>query len=320
MNFAEIIDNLLVCGNDFDVLQETVSEFHTLLSNLANISEETGDKALNQPIITPEGKAISPTDAARCVLDIARMTKFTHGIFAAIKKAQIDFQGEKIKILYAGCGPFAALALPHCTRFGPDEIEFTVIDVHQRSLDSARKIAGKLGFEDHFAEFISADAAVYKSEDKFHIIVTETMQKTLEKEPQVAITRNLAGNLRENGTFIPQKITVKAHLASLAMEFSASDPSIMQKARIPLGTLLELTVNSDDIRAPQVITIPPGEIESKDLILTTELEIFDGILLGDYESGITYPTVLHNILPKENMKIEFKYESGEVPGFVWKVV
>ena len=47
------------------------------------------------------------------------------------------------------------------------------------------------------------------------------MQKSLEQEPQFAVTANLAPQLQANGIFIPQKVEVALCLAKLEDETAA---------------------------------------------------------------------------------------------------
>ena len=300
MDFKQIVNNLLSPENSSARLYETAKHYY-FLSEITEISDDSENPADDDITFVKGGKAISPKDAARCILDYRRTAKFLQGIYSAIRHARKVFPGEKIEILYAGCGPFAALAIPQCVKFGSDEIAFTLIDIHQRSLDSAAKIFRKLGFENYVCEFIKTDAAVYRSENgkKFHIIITETMQKTLEKEPQVAITLNLAKQLREKGIFIPQKITIEACLAKLEEEFSSNSEARANNERVILGEIFKLSIDnfadSKSLFAPKILEFSSDICKPMSLILLTKIEIFDSIGLSDYDSGITYPTILSNL-------------------------
>ena len=137
MDFEQIVNNLLLPENNSARLYETAKHYYSFLSEITEISDASENPADDDITFVKGGKAISPKDAARCILDYRRTAKFLQGIYAAIRHARKVFPGEKIEILYAGCGPFAALAVPQCAKFSSDEIAFTLIDIHQRSLDSA---------------------------------------------------------------------------------------------------------------------------------------------------------------------------------------
>ena len=256
-------------------------------------------------------------------MDYTRTSRFLRGIYAAIRDAQKRFPSKKLEILYAGCGPFAALAVPFCLKFSSEEIGFSLIDIHKRSLVSAAKIFQKLDCENFVDEYIQADASVYRAENnkKFHIIITETMQKTLEKEPQAAITLNLAKQLCENGFFIPQKIIIEACLANLQKEFDSDT----QKERICLGNIFELSaenpIDKNSLFLPKTVEIISNIFDPISLILLTKIEIFDSIKLDDYNSGITYPTILRDFKNiKAGQKIEFQYINGENPHFEHRLI
>ena len=135
---------------------------------------------------------------------------FLRGVDAALRAAQARFPGERLRFLEAGRGPFALLALPLATRFGPEEVGFTLLDIHAHSLDAARKIIEALGLEAYVDEYIEADAATWRClEDRRpHVVVSETMQNGLKNEPQVAITRNLAPQRLPGGFFLPEAVSL----------------------------------------------------------------------------------------------------------------
>lgn len=54
--------------------------------------------------------ASHPTGASMCILDSERTHVFLKGLVSAINKAKEVFEERPIRVLYAGCGPFALLA------------------------------------------------------------------------------------------------------------------------------------------------------------------------------------------------------------------
>ena len=311
-------------------LRAAAIELHAMFSRLSGIHDTSPHPADTQSTHLPAGVAIDPLSAARCTLDFARTTKFLRGIRRAVVVARQRFPAQPIEILYAGCGPFAPLAIPLMTQFKSDEVQFTLLDFHQRSLDSARRLVETLGLDAHVCGFVQADAATYvhPSERPVHVVITETMQRALTKEPQVAITLNLVPQLCSGGILIPERITVDACLFDPTTEFqnvpagSDTEPATMpERVRITLGRLLELDIASvprlRDNGFPAVRVELPATIERPlQMILRTEVTVFESIILGDHESGITSPHLVGEIDTLEpGSAVVFRYEPGSMPGF-----
>jgi len=309
----EIAAQLLDPASDIATLSAAANAFYDLCVALSDWKDRT-QKATQ----LASGKAISPEDAARCIQDFMRTAKFLRGLEAAIRTVQIRFPGTPIQILYAGCGPFAPLALAISTRFSAAEIQFTLLDIHQESLDLAARLFQTLGLENHVKAFVLSDAATYQwpTALPLHLVVSETMQRALDKEPQVAITQNLAPQLCEGGILIPENIRVEAVLCIAAKEFPEAGG---EQFRIPLGVLMDLNqdmATSELLTTAAVMQAPTDMAELPHCLLFTTIKVFDGVVLNAYESGLTYPMTLYPLGKiKAGEILEFQYELGATPGF-----
>src|SRR5215213_3996913 len=159
----------LLLPNESVKLRDAVVRLHSIFSEITGIDTDADNGVDAQSTILPNGKALSPKDAASCTLDFARTSKFLRGAYAALLKVYERFRGEKIEILYAGCGPFATFAVLLATQFSADRVQFTLVDIHCRSLDSAAQIFQACGLRDHVRNYIQADAAVYVPPKSPHI-------------------------------------------------------------------------------------------------------------------------------------------------------
>jgi hypothetical protein len=343
VGLKEITACLLESESNVDCLR-AATELHATFSGIVKVNDEPGSNDLVETHLG-NGKALSPVGAARCILDYMRTRSFLRGVRDAILESLQRFPGEIIHVLYAGCGPFATLALPLTTYFSSEQVQFTLLDIHQRSLDSARQIVESLGVSSYIRGYVRTDAAVYRdaSASPPHIVLTETMQRCLENEPQVAITRNLVPTLREGGVLVPQKVTLTACLTDLRKEFdpipsdnSNSNTARTERTRIGLGKLFELTAesarrpwrssvtNSDEqalCSSPVRICIPEIPDDTYELMILTDITVLGTVVLSDYESGISYPTVLKDLgRIRSGDQLESQYFVGVKPGLRWKRV
>lgn len=87
------------------------------------------------------GLAISPTLAAMCARELFRTLAFIRGLAEAINDAM--HPDRPVRVLYAGCGPYALLAVPLMTVFSSAQVTFTLMDIHQECLDSAQALDRK---------------------------------------------------------------------------------------------------------------------------------------------------------------------------------
>ncbi|WP_156302347.1 hypothetical protein [Methylogaea oryzae] len=93
-------------------------------------------------------------------------------------------------------------------------------------MDNARKIIGHFGFEDFIDDYLLVDASTadFANLRPIHVAVTETMNRAMMTEPQLAVSANLARYLEADGILVPEQITVSAALLDAGKEFTLLPP------------------------------------------------------------------------------------------------
>ncbi len=302
--FRDHVDRLL---DPSDGIQElnAVRELSEIFREITGGDE----KLLGSFIDTRSGRALSPKSAADCFYDVTRVQVFLRGICDAVREAQKRFPNEKIKILYAGCGPFAALGVLLASQFSPKEIEILPIEIQEVSAECARQVIKVLGLELYMPEVIHGNAAKYRNDGQSpHVIVTETMYQGLLNEPQAAITANLAPQLKEGGIFVPERVDVSAWLAS-----EKGGLSLGQQ----LGTLACLRADSRSELRSMVDAGVNGRFEifpfseRQNVILSTRVKVFGSHNLTDYDSLVTMPRRIGQIDALQRTELVIKYRFGD---------
>ena len=276
---------------------------------------------------TASGLAVSPTMAIMCIDDYVRTIQFIRGTHAAIVAIRKRISGRPVRILYAGCGPYATLAVPLMTIFSPNEATFSILDVHPESIASAKSIVDTLGFADSVAGFATADAGSYKVGTDWppDIILMEIMNVCLKSEPQVAVTRHLLRQAPQ-AILVPEEIRVDLTLVNPSREF---DPDCLEQERaansrdrIPVASVF--VVNRETVhswgdqcseRLPaSAVQMPAFPEHRYEPMLFTVIRIYEDHVLKDYDSGLTCPRPLSiegAIKPGDT--IRFHYELGSHP-------
>ena len=250
------------------------------------------------------GLAISPIQAALCAREISRTAAFIKGLGRAIEFVQSDNPGRPVRILYAGCGPYALLAFPLMSVFSSDQVCFSLIDIHTESLIHAKALVESFGFLSHVSDFIHADASSYHIPycEKPDIIISETMNACLAKEPQVMIMRNLYKQAPD-AVIIPGSIMIDAYLLDLSKEFILVDAEHSgeipepDRDRIFLGRVFELNKanlkkwgNTERDSLPAAVIEIPNPLKQQYVPrLLTSINVFDDILLTNYDCSLTLP-------------------------------
>ena len=311
---------ILLDRDDPATLESAARELHGLLIGMSG-----GALAASPDTILRDGMAIAPASAASCLLDAARTATFLRGTRLALLAALERCSARPLEVVYAGCGPFAPFALLLAQRFSCHDVQFTLLDAHAESLASARRLSAALDRDGFISGYVRCDAACYThARPPIHVVVAETMQRALQKEPQVAVALKLVPQLAAGGILVPQSVTVDAALYDQRQGLDAS--SVI----VPLGRLIELSAPTADELAHSVETdvagarslgagslpIPAGVDPELRLMLRTKVHVFGPAALDDGSSGLTYPVHLHELGSCAAARgVSYRYRLGSNPGF-----
>jgi quercetin dioxygenase-like cupin family protein len=297
---------------------EALLDRHTPFRHAASIVE--GESWL------PQGWAVSPTQAAMCARDYRRTHAFALGLSSAVAEAGAGLE-RPVRVLYAGCGPWALLALPVMAAAPASAVRFTLLDVHQENVDSVAALVASLDLTDRVEAIARADAAAWVIPDGQapDVILIEAMNVALEKEPQVAITRHLVAQA-PGAILVPRAVRVDARLVDPSRERTRvtaegeSDPP--EPDRVEMGTVFELSRETaaawQDVEAGSLpagrVRMPPAPDPRRVPRLFTRIETFGGERLDAYDSWLTAPRPFPGgLLPRPGSVVTFRYELGASP-------
>lgn len=255
----------------------------------------------------PTGTAISPRDAAMCTTDAPRTVAFIRGVAAAFTHVREQLPGETVEVVYAGTGPLAPLILPLLALDLLASTRITFIDINDESVRSVRMLAHRFAISgDH--SFVVCDATGYKHNRPIHLAITETMQRALTVEPQVAIAMNLTRQLHDVGVMVPERVHV---------ELCAENQRRGSVQRI--ATTFELsvaTIRDGGLVAPLEVLMP--KVEGR-VLLSTSIRTFGEYCVSPGESGLTMPEYLWDLgNVKELEAVVFWYEISDRPGIRYR--
>lgn len=229
-----------------------------------------------------------------------------------------------MRVLYAGCGPFAYLVLPLLALWPAQQVQVTMLDIHAGALAPARQLVAALGLDAGVAAWVRADAARVRLDARAlpDVIVSETMSAALRTEPQVAITRNLLGQA-PGALMVPASVRVECVLCEreredapwrdttrLGQVFTLDAAAVASWQAAPDGTLPAAT-----------ITAPRDAAAQATLRLLTEITVFDDITLTQGDCSLNNPRYLPGKpLLARGRQVRFHYRLGADPGLDYVVL
>jgi hypothetical protein len=209
--------------------------------------------------------------------------------------------------------------------FDSEELVVSLIDLHEESLECIKSMLEHFGFLTRVRQMVCGDATVVELESSADVVLTETMNAALSQEPQVTISRALIRQ-HPDAILIPQSIRIDCVLLDIAKETSQFPPRIDK--RMILGTVFELSRKSaidlkekDGLLPAARIRIPDHAKPGVAPWLATTIQVFNDSRFSDYETQISLPVPLdpdggRSVL---GATLQFAYQLGEAPGFVFQI-
>lgn len=275
------------------------------------------------------GIALSSQHALNCLEDPLRTVRFIKGTYQAINDTLRKYPSEKINLLYAGCGPGAPLILPLLSHFQPEQLSITLLDINESSIFSVKTLIQSLKLNSFFQDIILTDATKYKHPkgNPLHIILSETMDKGLSKEPQVRITQNLAPQLIEDGIFIPEEIEIYTEHT-----FYSNEPYFdIYKDNFEVNNSIEtknkqllFTISKTIPETPYFsyesnwIEVPSNVKETPDISIVANIKIYKEQCLSKGESVISNPFPVACLYNLKSSHYKLIHTTEGIPD--WKLV
>lgn len=325
--------------DNYGELTQAIQDLYQLFLTVSGLTAEPLEQRGQQEhIYLPMGKAIGPYWAGLCIHEFLRTKRFIKGAFLGLQSAIAKFPGNPIHCLYAGTGPFAALAIPLITVFNSSQVKFTFLEINPYNIKPLERIIQGFEAEEYVTEIIQADATQFQANPgrPFQMIITETMQNALQKEPQVAITMNLVPQMAHGGILIPENIAIEAVLLSPKRNQDRMLGIIeAESCYRELGTIFQLNkgihalspvpgpAGKGPYSFPEVeIRIPPDWVaEYPHLCLLTRIRVYGEVELKDWECSLTQPQKVLQFDPvMPAQRIGLWYEVNEKPGLRNRVI
>jgi len=325
LDIKEKVSTLLKDSIEQPEIENLINEIHTYFKELIQLTGFDNHIEHLAAITTSKGKALGLNHAAQCLLDYKRTVKFLKAMVMAIKEKQQNHPNETIHVFYAGCGPYAPFITLIAPLFSPEEVQFSLLEINDKSLEYAKNLIQKLELTNYITNYYTADAVTFKipEPEKYHILFSETLDALLYRECYVPILFNLLPQLSEDVAVIPENVLIKM---SLSVNPIADSKHITEEIDTIIDVRKAIALNTVTTAPSQLpnkkIAIKPLNIDQYNyLVLDTLVHVYDNIWLTRNESsltiplemGIEHPFLFNSIVYTYQMNpgIELKYKLEE---------
>ena len=324
--FRELSRVLLAAESHHGQLLQAARELRVAFEQAASFDLE--DEVHRQHVICPQGKAIGPTWAARCIDDYMRTRCFLTGLVSAITD-RLQQRPGPVRILYAGCGPFAALVVPLATIFTSEQLQVEALDIHPASIASLNRLLTTLELGDYFSDIHCVDACSYvlncpPGKPEFDLLLSETMKAGLAHEPQLAIMSSLGRQLPLTTLFIPEEVQVVLALGSPRLQQGLMMGTSTDACFTDVGEVLCLNRRSicdPDFPKSVSLTIDPNAPDwFSQLWLETRIQVYRDVWIPRRASELTCHLVAAERWTEGQSIVggQAHYRQGPNPGIQWQ--
>jgi len=312
---AQISADILAKGDFHERLAPAVSEYSNLMFGLTGVNAEQSEGLAD--IHTGHGKAIGIFRAGFCINELFRTQRFCRGLYNAVNDKLQQHPNRAVHVVYAGTGPFATLALPVMMQFEPSQLQFTLLEINPESYDTLRDVLQQLNLEAYVKRLELCNAINWKvpGED-IDIVISETMNRALIKEPQINIMLNMVSQLGNKVIYIPQEITI--NLAWQKNDLSFTPISELYSFNLDSYTRIIAQSAGKPNWIFDTTTVNYQPAENAGLAYSTDVTVYKDDKLTGTDCSLN---LLQKVKPQPQQPavLQFTYHDGEVPGFVYQI-
>jgi len=312
---AELSTDILAPGDFHERLAPAIREYSELMFDLTCISENQNEGL--HDIFTDHGRAIGILRAGLCINEPIRTQRFCRGLYQAVADKLQQNGNRPVHVVYAGTGPFATLALPVIMQFKATELQFTLLEINNESHNTLKELIKTLNIGAYVRRLELCDAITWKAPNEdVDIVISETMNRALIKEPQINIMLNMVSQLPDTVTYIPQAISVDIAINSKSLTHLSRLYTFNKESYQKIIT--QSTGRSRWIFDTTRVNYSPIHIGK--LVYTTDIVVYANESLTRTDCSLNMLKKIKTELPLHEAILEFKYQDGLNPGFDCTVI
>lgn len=302
--------DILLPGDFHDKLAPAIMGYADMLLDHFGLDGTTG----RAHVQTQYGNAIGTFWAGRCIREVLRTQRFIRALHAAVCDG-LEQHRKPVHVLYAGTGPFAALALPVMMMLKPEDVQFTFLEINAESIEILNEVLDLFDLRAYVKDIHECDASLWEiSASEIDIVISETMNTALFAEPQLAIMLNLASQLPKEVVFLPQEIKVSLGKKSKDPQQPERIAELINFNTEMMHAIIEKSKDRDWVFENQPVQVQLSAREQ--LYYLTEIRVDEGNVLNLNDSSLNLLLRLKMEKKEGTLNLNFKYNLGKKPGFV----